>query len=641
MRLFIWVGLGAWVWAQEEGTDTLRVSHELRPIKIVAERFPLLQPLKPKPTELAFSSFGDLLRSLPGVEWMETGAFTGRPVLRGHSYTRVLWLLGGQPREGSYWGEDHGYETPPDLLTYEPEVLLGPQSVRYGSDAIGGVIRLQPRVPQRSFLHARSTGISNPLGATWQIAGAAGMPLRFALGEVAVRHMENYYTPRQGYIWNTGLRGIYFYGTGRLPHARGFWELTPFYTQERIGLPPTDWLPDQRSWFSEKHERFLPPREARSFQRDLPFQDISTRGLQLKGLWDAQSKGVTALVVGIQHSDRREYGENAATPEVWLRATRVDMDLSHQRGRWEGGGTGFLRRTQDQGIEPFLPEVWHAEGGIWSRYSWGETGRWIAGARLHGGSSRKVATGQTRLFGAWAVEVSYARKQSVYKLTRSFRLPHPAELWADGFHEGAKRYEFGRAELLTEVAWTAEAAYTFGDWRFQPFAQYFPRYLFVERLPDTLPTAVGAAFTYGVRQAFLGGGELSWQRGSFGWHIAGVWGEFLGVASAAERFIPRIPPVRSRVVYSPTWREWHFHIEAHAVLPQRRAYTLYDTEVPTPGYVLMHFSVTKGFLTVGIQNLLGARYQPHLGLYRQWVPGGIDSPGRSFFLRLSLGKSNF
>lgn len=619
------------LWAQ--AGDTAVATLTLSSVTIVAEQVPFL---KARPVEIAEAgqlTLGDNLATVPGVEWMQTGIFTGRPVVRGHSYTRVLWLLGGLPREGAYWGEDHGYEAPPTLLTFQPEVWLGPQSVRYGSDALGGVVRLQPLVPTRPFFKGYVTAMSNPLGGIAQVAGAVGEGQRFLMGEVALRQAGNYFTPRQGFVWNTGLRAAYGYLTARLPLGKkGFLETLLFHTHEILGLPSTLWDPEQKAWFSEAQSRFIPLGQARFFQRDLPFQRISSSGGQLRLLWNHPSGHLTTVLLGGQRSLRREYAEDRVSPDVLIQVERIDADISHVWRDCEGGFTGNWRLLTDVGQEPFLPRVHHAEGGVWLRraWTWGK-GRLWAGGRLHGAFSASAEGAQPRLFLTWAAEAAYQQGAWIGRLTRSFRIPHVAELWAEGFHAGAQRYEYGRASLPTEVAWTAEVAYVQAHWEVRPYIQYFPRYIFVERLPDSLPTAIGAAYTYGVRQACLAGIEIEARKGSFSGGAAYVWGTFLDEDKAP---LPKVPPFRLRLALSPTWRRWLWHTEVLLYAAQPRAYTAFATEIPTPGYGLWHTSIRWRWLTVGVQNLLGTRYQPHLSAYRQWVPGGIDFPGRAFFLRV-------
>ena len=87
------------------------------------------------------ASLGETISELPGVHSFSTGSGIGKPVIRGLSSTRVLVLENGQRVESQQWGDQHG----PQVEAAEAsriEVIRGPASVLYGSDAIGGVVNV-------------------------------------------------------------------------------------------------------------------------------------------------------------------------------------------------------------------------------------------------------------------------------------------------------------------------------------------------------------------------------------------------------------------------------------------------------------------------------------------------------------------
>jgi outer membrane receptor protein involved in Fe transport len=95
-------------------------------------------------------------------------------------------------------------------------------------------------------------------------------------------------------------------------------------------------------------------------------------------------------------------------------------------------------------------------------------------------------------------------------------------------------------------------------------------------------------------------------------------------AGAASRWRPapkgRWPPPKKKV-YNGKWY-----------------YTAYRNEIPTPSYVLVNGGLRLRrhvwMLTLGVTNLLNARYQSHLSIFRQWGREGIWAPGRSFYVRM-------
>ena len=87
-------------------------------------------------------TFSNALEKLPGISTINTGIGISKPIIRGLGFNRILVNDRGIKQEGQQWGGDHGLE----IDQYEPdriEIIKGPASLLYGSDAMGGVINIQ------------------------------------------------------------------------------------------------------------------------------------------------------------------------------------------------------------------------------------------------------------------------------------------------------------------------------------------------------------------------------------------------------------------------------------------------------------------------------------------------------------------
>jgi len=101
------------------------------------------------------------LSEIPGVTWTNAGAFRSRPIIRGLASNRILVLVDGERlNNGRTSTNDAGIET--SLVDFsqieQVEVVKGPGSVLYGSDAFGGVINVRTATPARldgSYWNAR------------------------------------------------------------------------------------------------------------------------------------------------------------------------------------------------------------------------------------------------------------------------------------------------------------------------------------------------------------------------------------------------------------------------------------------------------------------------------------------------------
>ncbi|HTE01794.1 MAG TPA: TonB-dependent receptor [Mucilaginibacter sp.] len=89
----------------------------------------------------ASSNIIDEIANLPGVSAVTTGPNVSKPFIHGLGYNRVITLQDGIRQEGQQWGDEHGIEVDQNSID-RIEVIKGPASLSYGSDAIGGVVNL-------------------------------------------------------------------------------------------------------------------------------------------------------------------------------------------------------------------------------------------------------------------------------------------------------------------------------------------------------------------------------------------------------------------------------------------------------------------------------------------------------------------
>lgn len=115
----------------------------------------------------------DALARVPGVMALTTGPNVSKPFIRGLGYNRVLVLFDGIRQDGQQWGDEHGIEIDQYLID-RAEIIKGPASLMYGSDAMAGVINLLPIsfAPEGTI---RGDIQGNFQTNNLQIGGSAGM----------------------------------------------------------------------------------------------------------------------------------------------------------------------------------------------------------------------------------------------------------------------------------------------------------------------------------------------------------------------------------------------------------------------------------------------------------------------------------
>lgn len=397
-------------------------------------------------------SLGETVQGMPGVNSQSLGPALGRPVVRGLTGNRVLVVADGQRQEFQQWGEDHA----PNLELADAaavEIVRGPASVLYGSDAIGGVVNVVPRavpdaIGRAGFVRGRLlAGYVSNNGATdgslalegasggfgWRaaLAGQLGDDLRMPTGRL----------PNSGY----GM-----YGGSATVGSRGAWGSAQLL-------------------YMKKRER---PRIAEDPRIDSTFsgyQDIVTDRLH----GDVRlplGEHRLELGAGFQANRRSEFAaEGAPEPTTGLLARTVTLDarLFHAplgaaegaiglsaTGLWFGGF----------GRVPFLPDYRWWNVGV---YGFEQVRVGALDLALGLRADRRVLTvkrddalgvvAQQRDWTALSGNVGLVWHASeavavVANVGRGFRAPQAPELFANGVHQGTLAYELGNPELGVETS---------------------------------------------------------------------------------------------------------------------------------------------------------------------------------------------
>lgn len=201
--------------AAQQGTpDSARVRDTvtLKPVVVTATRSAKEIFLAPAPVNVfdqsdirarAPNTLTDLFRGQTGLDVTGVGLSQVRPVIRGQLGQRILILADGERLNNSRRQQDFG-EIPGllDVSTIDRvEVVRGPASVLYGSDAIGGVINVITRSPNQPGWHGDAGARYSSADAQGRLyASAAGRSGRwgYLLGG-AVRRADDYKGPGGDY----------------------------------------------------------------------------------------------------------------------------------------------------------------------------------------------------------------------------------------------------------------------------------------------------------------------------------------------------------------------------------------------------------------------------------------------------------
>lgn len=618
----------------------------LEPVTVTASRQPLATASSTLPAtaltgaelERAQSvSLAHVVDVLPGARAITTGAQIGKPVIRGFSGPRVLVLDNGSRLDDYSWSDEDGPAVETEFVR-RVELIRGPASVLYGSDALGGVVNVIPeQLPDAAggpgFVRTGFTlaGASNNLevDAGAKMEGARGA---FGWRVDAIGHASgNLHTPA-GELDNTAFGAFNGEAAGgwRWPSGSALSMRVIHYGGE-FKLLEANPAPGERGGPERKSgdERF-------QLNGQRPFGD-----------WRLEVKAQAQRHSLIEVSDDST-GKESEAFNLQLQTASVDL-LAHHRGATVGV-TG-LRQTNDAGGRvPIVPNASTIAGAAFALEQWSPwSHRWTLLLGLRADARRLSAErndslgtiAQDRDAQAWSgnAGVVFTPTSGLalsVNVGRAWRAPTLFELFANGPHIGEARYERGDSTLQPEtsrgvdigVRWTGRSA------RLE-FAAYHTRmsdYIYVT--PTTTFIDSLRVYQYGQAEAEMLGGEALVEAEIADGLIARGRAEAVrGTNLTAHEGLPLLPPRRARLGFS--WRD-RFSLDVDAYARPDHPNPL---DLPTPGYALVHLSGGGNIrlfgrrirLDISLRNALNQRYRSFLSRYKEFA----FDPGRNLILRLS------
>jgi outer membrane receptor protein involved in Fe transport len=181
-----------------------------------------------------------IAKNAPGLQTVKTGPNVSKPFINGLGYNRVLTLYDGLRVETQQWGDEHGVPID-DYIIEKAEVIKGPASLMYGSDAIAGVLSLFPSIPKDTdrLIHGRFLSeyqTNNGLIGNSLILSSGNAHLAWAL-RGSERIGRNYTDPVDGRVYNTGFKmanASAFFG---YHSEKGYSHFNATFYDNRQGIP--------------------------------------------------------------------------------------------------------------------------------------------------------------------------------------------------------------------------------------------------------------------------------------------------------------------------------------------------------------------------------------------------------------------
>ena len=595
----------------------------------------------------------DAIAHQPGVSQITTGSGISKPIIRGLGYNRIIVMNEGVRQEGQQWGDEHGIEIDPQNVN-SVEILKGPASLMYGSDAMAGVLILHgsPIQPEGDMKASISTEYQTNNGLFDYSLNFAGNQKGFVWdARFSDKHAHAYKNKYDGYVPGSQFSeraGRLMLGVNK---SWGFSHLTGTVFHQTPSIVEGE--RDEVTGELVKSETT----DLKSYKKALPFQQIK----HYKAVWDNSlnlPNGWLKAVIGYQQNQRQEFEDDADEYELYFKLHTVTYDLrylSQEFNGWKmaGGINGMWQQSLNFGEEMLIPEYKLFDVGAYATVS-----KSLNRFTLNGGlrfdnrhldfqSSRPAAeetlvtenvlkdfSGITGSVGAvWNVSEHLNLRLN---LARGFRAPNMSELGSDGVHEGTLRYEIGNPDLKSEYSWQADLGLDFTSQYVSAqaalFANRIENYIFAQRIDNVIEEGF-RTYKYTQGDARLLGFEAGVDFHPI--HSVHFQNTFSFVdaqqlhANADAKYLPMTPAPRwtSELKYEishhghKSLNNAYVALGVECNLAQNHYYKVDDTETRTPSYTLLSLSagtdlnihkkkVAEIYMTV--DNLLNTAYQNHL-----------------------------
>ena len=627
------------------------------------------------------TNLGEILKTLPGVNTLNSGNSVSKPVIRGLHSNRILVLNNGIRQEGQQWGIEHAPEIDP-FIADKITVVKGASSTMYGSDAIAGVVLIETKdLPDTASINGEinAIGVSNGRGGTVSsyLQGVFTKLPSFAWRiQGTLKQNGTLHTPSYNLI-NTGLKEYNF--SYELGWNKKNFGTQLFYSQFNttlgiFGASHIGNLTDLTRAFNS-----TTPLETSTFTYDIsrPMQHIEHELFKWSGYLATGKIGKLTATYSRQYNWRYEFdkhkplndnlaAKNLPDLEFHLTTHTVDMNWKHyKRSNFTGNfGLNYIQQSNTfrgrllipsfecngigmYGIESWSYKRFELEGGI--RLDFKELNVYTY--------NNSIQTKKTHDF--QRTSISFGANYNIdslwnlqFNIGSAWRAPTVNELYSNGLHHGAAAVEYGNPNLTVEKAMNytftiscmKEEAYHI---ELSPYMILFENFIYRKPTESPVLTIRGAfpAFEYVQTAASLKGVDFF---GSYHLNSTIEWkikSSLLRAWNTSKNEWLQLMPsdrVESEIGFhiDRNQKIKHLYIgpSVQYVSKQTRVPSNADFVAPPAAYWLvnltaaMHFRIGKQHAELGctVTNLTNSSYRDYMDRFRYFA----DAIGRSISIRL-------
>lgn len=486
-------------------------------------------------------SLASILEHVSGVSSIQTGTTVAKPVINGMYGNRILIVNNGARQTGQQWGIDHAPEIDQNS-SGSIEVIKGAESVRYGSEALGGII-----VMNQKALPYGQTALSGHLrtlygnnGKRYSVVAQAEGTMPFSKN-LAWRLQGTYansgdQSTAKYVLNNTGYREHDF--SASLGYKLNALKLEGYYSMYNLKLGVLNSAQLGSEDLLKERIALGQPAEVYPYSRHInyPFQQIVHHTAIGKVYFDAGKYGNFFWQTAFQADDRQENRIRRMNlsyiPAVSMYLTsfqnQLKWNLAYNKWNTEAGATYLHIRNRNQtgtGVVPLIPNYTEYDLGIYAIQKY-RNGNWTAEAGIRFDNQETRASGYDytgKLYGGHHVFSNFSynlgtsyRFNEQLKLTSNlglaWRAPHVHELYSNGNELGSGMFVMGDSTMHSEQStkWVTSLSYrsAFAEVRVDAYLQWINGYIYDEPLKGRYVTVISGSyplFQYKQTDAFFRG----------------------------------------------------------------------------------------------------------------------------------------
>jgi iron complex outermembrane recepter protein len=627
--------------------------------------------------ESSGQSLGKVLENVEGIVAATAGNGNSKPILHGMDGYRVLLLNNEIRQEGQQWGKDHAPEMDA-YLAKEIIVLKGASSLRYGSDAMAGVILIQPESIEKTKLKASVLSAFQGNGRAYHISSSVQNSIGFKQVPISWRLQSSYKrsgnisTPER-YLKNTGFEEVSGSATIFASNKHFSTELFSSLFHSQLGLYSGAFISNRTDLQSFLETGKVQAFDLSDFSYDIDRPKQKVSHFLLKNKWHIHTGHHSSLdiVLGYQNNRRLEFDRfkpRANNPEFDYRIQTITADANFQ---WQSNrrftsliGANYIYQRNFYSGRFFIPAFYSHTTGFFAieRYR-------LKKVLLEGGLRydyknitsqfyrqrqflEPVNTFQNFTYSLSAKWMLDSIQTFILNTGLGWRAPSVTELYSAGIHQGSSTFEIGSADLTSERVYSINADYktNFKKWKasLNAYYQYIPNYIYLS--PDLNNaievTSSGSWLRYQYQQvnASIYGldANLFYDFSNF-WRT-GVSGSFIqGYNWDKKNYLINIPATRliPNMHFYPYFKSTWQHdiaLELKCVFEQHFTDLREEVVRPPEGYQILGFSYTlsktfhKNTLLFGfnVDNALNTKYRDYTDRFRFYA----DMPGRNIYINI-------